>query len=541
MRCLQRLTLQKAQSGLTLVEMLIALALMGFVLLSTSNFLFGMNLRSASLNGRFKLATEIHTLLDDIREDLHRGAYISPNSFRNRLEYTTYDPNSGDAVKKVYGICYYSSVQSSSTDTTCPLQGGGGTFPYLKLSLDGGATWASPYRISGFNKYRLNNASGPRFLFAHPTNNCIDYLDNNGNGVLGSGDSTQTQVSCGTGGNSWFGVTSSSLNPTYASKVILNNFNFTTGTGSPETVRNLPQYLFIAVAPGPVRSNLAAVSPGVKDTQLVQSFSFDSTVNNMWPADFNTMDLAWDAAHDRLIIGSDSHSILYTTERNGVFINQPYALADGKYQARGVAIEDDGNTLHAISNWSRERYHRYNLNGTPPLTETAGGVSATFPVAQSARWFMAFDPKERRIYTTKLDSVDGLLKIAELNGPDSATPQAETGNSWTLPTAISTNTQIGGLEIEPTTGDFLVVRDQVYAAGGNNYLDLYRIPRTGSYSLAMAPYLSINLTDLGSTATGTAGQFGLTYDAALHRLFLADNVSKRIYEVAPVKLISPRS
>lgn len=540
MACFQRLTVTKRQPGLTLVEMLIAMALMGFVLLSMGNLLFGANLRSVSLNDRFKLASEVHSLIDDIREDLHRGAYINPNSFRNRLEYTTYDPGTGDAVKKVYGICYYSSVQTASTDTTCPLQQAGGTFPYLKLSDDGGATWGSPYRISGFNKYRLVNASGPRFLFAHSANNCIDYVDDNVNGVLGSGDTTQTQVNCGTAANSWFGVTANSLNPTYSSKVILNNFNFTTGTGRPEAIRTLPQYIFIAVAPGPVRSNLAAVAPGVKDTQLVQSFSFDSTVNNMWPAGFNVVDLAWDSAHDRLIIGSSSHSILYTTERNGVFINQPYALNDGKYPARGVAIEDDGNTLHAISNTTSERYHRYNLNSISPLTEVAGGAAATFVTAQSSRLFMAFNPNNRRLYITRVDN-DGFFKIVELNGPDSTAPQTETGNKWQLPSAIATASQIGGFEIEPTTGDFLIVRNQVYASGGNNYLDLYRVPRTGSYSLAMTPYLSINLTDLGSSATGTAGQFGLTYDAALHRLFLADNVSKRIYEVAPVELITPRS
>jgi type II secretory pathway pseudopilin PulG len=540
MSCFQYRTSRNRHSGLTLVEMLIAMTLMGFVLLSMGNFLFGTNLRSVSVNDRYKLASEVHSLIDDLREDLHRGAYISPNSFRNRLEYTTYDPSTGDAVKKVYGICYYSSVQTGSTDTTCPLQQSGGTFPYLKRSDDGGATWGSPYRISGFNKYRLDNASTPRFLFAHPSNNCIDYVDNNANGVLGSGDTTQTQVSCGTGGNSWFGVTTASLNPTYSSKVVLNNFNFTTGTGRPVTERDLPTYIFIAVAPGPVRSNLAAVAPGVKDTQLMQSFSFDNAVNNMWPAGFNTVDLAWDAAHDRLIIGSDSHSILYTTERNGVFINQPYALNDGKYQARGVAIEDDGNTLHAISNTTSERYHRYNLNNVTPLMETAGGASATFATAQSNRLFMAFASNNRRIYITRVDN-DGLFKIVELNGSDPATPQTETGNKWQLPTAISTASQIGGFEIEPTTGDFLIIRNQVYASGGNNYIDLYRIPRTGGYSLAMTPYLSINLTDLGSTATGVLGRFGMTYDASLNRLFLADNVSKRIFEVAPVKVITPQN
>lgn len=341
MRCLQHLSLPKTQLGLTLVEMLIALALMGFVLLSTSNFLFGMNLRSASLNGRFKVATEIHTLIQDIQDDLHRGAYISPNSFWNRLEYTTYDPNSGDAVKKVYGICYYSSVQTSSTDTTCPLQQTGGAYPYLKYSASGGAanTWESPYRVSAFNKYRLSTTNTPMFLFAHGYNDCRAYWDTNGNGFWEPGENSPS-VDCSnfTPSSTSYDVVFAGNSPNLSSKVILRDFNFTTGTGRPEIVRNLPQNIFIAVAPSLVRSNMAAVAPGVKDTQLVQSFSFDSAVNSLWPSGFNVMDLAWDTAHDRLLIGNDTNATLYTTERNGVFINQPYGLNDGRFSPRAIAI-----------------------------------------------------------------------------------------------------------------------------------------------------------------------------------------------------------
>lgn len=154
---------------------------------------------------------------------------------------------------------------------------------------------------------------------------------------------------------------------------------------------------------------------------------------------------------------------------------------------------------------------------------------------------MAFDPNTRRIYTTKADIGGGVRGIVELFGSDSDTPNTETGNSWALPSAIASNLEIGGMEIEPVSGDFLVIRNQIYSSGGNNYIDVYRLPRSGGYSVAMAPYFSINLTDLGSTATGTNGMFGMTYDPVMHRLFLADRVSKRIYEVAPVKLISSRS
>lgn len=530
------LTLRKRQSGLTLVEMLVALSLMGFVLLSIGNMLFGVNLRSGSLNGRFKLVTEVQMLVNDIQEDLHRGAYLSPNSFRNRLEYTTYDPSTGDPVKKVYGICYYSTVQTASTDTTCPLQGAGGTFPYLKRSDDNGVTWGSPYRIAGFNKYRLTNASGPKFLFAHAANDCMDYVDDNGNGVLGSGDSTQNQVSCPLNGNtwtSWFATTSSSFNPTYSSKVILNNFNFTTGTGRPETTRNLPQYVFMAVNPGLVRSNASAVSPGVKDTQLIQSFSFDSTVNSLWPSGFSVGGLSWDAAHERLLIASTTHRLFFGTERNGVFINRPFTFYSDSVIPHAIAVEEDGHTLHTVGNGAIQYYYRYDLNSPLPLSLVQGPLNSISVQANPRH--LAYDPNTQNLYVPCTDS-GGNRVIKELAGKNSATPGTETGTTYSLPAAFSSSAQLGGLVVEPLTGDFLIARNQVYTSSSNNYIDIYRITRSGTVTS-----FAVNLTDLGSTATGTSGGFGMAYDSTLNRLFLADNVSKRIYEVAPVKIISSRT
>ncbi len=516
--------------GVTLVEILVAMALMGFVMLSITNFVINSNVRSASLNGRFKIASDIHIVVQDIQADLHRGAYISPNSFRNRLEYTTYDPGTGDAVKKVYGICYYSSVQTTSTDTTCPLQGAGGTYPYLKLSTDAGTTWGSPYRLSGFNKYRLVNASGPKFLYAHPSNSCFDYVDDNGNGVLGAGDTTQNAVSCSA--NSYFGVTTSSRTPTKSTKVVLANFNFTTGSGNPEIQRNLPQYIFIAIAPGLVRSNTAAVGAGVKDSQLVQSFSTNPAVNPLYPTGFRLRGLAWDRQHEQLFLTSDQNSVLFQTERNGVFINQMMSFADANLTVDRLALEDDGRTLLVGDyNGSNDVYYRFTINDQPILSPTTGAI--TMSATEANRRAIVYDPNTPDyFYAPGTDS--GVYKIVQYNKYTAA----RTATEWILPAAFSGTSYISGMTIDPVTGAFYVVLNNIYTSGGNNYLDVYRIPRAGA--IPTTANFSINLTDLGTATTGSNAWPQIALDAPMNRLFLSDMTANRVYEIAPTKLLSPR-
>jgi hypothetical protein len=514
----------KAHPGTTLVEILIAMALMGFVMLSISNFLVKSNAMSASLSMRFKEANEIHTLIQDIQADLNRGAYISDNSFDKRLEYTTYDPNTLLAVKKVF--------------TLVPVSGSTAPY-YLQLSVDGAAA-GSPYSVSDYTKYQISGT--PRFLYAHASNDCWDYVDDNANGVLGSGDSTINLVAA-CSASAYGGVTDTSKTPSKSSKVVLANFNFTTANGTPEALRTLPSYIFIAAPPGLVRSQVAAVAPAVKDPPLVQSFSFDNAVNPLWPASFNVRGITWDTVHERLILGTDALGKLYQTERDGVFINTPLALANAVATPRGVAVEDDGQTLDVLyfDGSTNDYYYQYNLSATPPLSPTVGPTGfSPASSAQGNRWHMAYDSNTKNMYLGTYDTSDTTYKIVEYYNGSSSTPGTRTGttlntNYWVLPAAFASGAQIGGLVIDNKTGDFIIARNLVYASGGSNWIDIYRITRAG-----VSSYFSINLTDLGSTATGTAGVFGMAYAPNLNRLFLSDNVSKKIFEVSPPQVITSR-
>jgi len=103
------LKIEKKQAGLSLVELIISMALMGMIVLSVANFVMKGTATAGSLNMRFSEASEIQMLVNDIQLDLQKGAYISDNSYDKRLEYTTYT-STGAAQKKIYRIQTISGV-----------------------------------------------------------------------------------------------------------------------------------------------------------------------------------------------------------------------------------------------------------------------------------------------------------------------------------------------------------------------------------------------------------------------------------------------
>lgn len=501
--------------GFSLVELLIALALMGFISLSVSNFLVKSNVTTSSISMRYKEASEIHALIQDLESDLRQGAYISDNSHDKRLEYTTYD-SSGSAVKKIYRI------NASGSNT------------YLELSTDGGSSWGSPYRASSSTKYVLQGT--PLFLYSQMANNCTDFTDTNSNGVWLSGEGA-SYLACGNAS----AISPVLDKPSQAIKVVLHNFQFSTGTGSPEAIRGLPGDIFISAPQGPVRSGSSVSSPAVKDSPAVQSFSTVYATNPMFASGFSIRGLAWDPYHERLLLGADSGGSssgrMYQTERNGVQINEPLLFANGVAGARSIAVENGGQSawvLYWDTNASSYYVNQYSLNAMPPLTPMTTIALASPPDYQ---FTLALDPNSpSTLYVACNDS--GTLKIIEYY---KTSPSTRTGNEWALPAAFTTGGQIGGMFVEPTSGDFFIVKNSVYTSGGSRYIDVYRIARTGS--IATTANFSINLSDLDSSNTTASndGYWQMAYDPVSNHLFMADNYMGKVYEVAPPKLITPRS
>jgi hypothetical protein len=205
-------------------------------------------------------------------------------------------------------------------------------------------------------------------------------------------------------------------------------------------------------------------------------------------------------------------------------------IADGNMRPRWLEVEGDGNVLMAgvFNDLSQFAYYRYAIN------DSGAAVPITGPILYgnntASRRALAYNPNyPDYVYAP----IDAGMQIQELN----KYTMVATGNSWSLPAAVSSAAQISGMFIEPVTGNFYVSRNQVYTSGGRNYIDIYKILRSNGASTLE---FSIDLTDLGSSATGTNGLFQMAYDPALNRIFLSDEVSNRVFEVIPPKLISPR-
>jgi prepilin-type N-terminal cleavage/methylation domain-containing protein len=520
------------KSGFTLVETLIALALLGMISLSIANFLVKSNVTATSVSTRIKEADEVHGLIDDIRQDLLKGAYISPNSYDLRLEYTIpSDLTTGTATKKVYRI-----ITSGSAH-------------YLQLSTDGGTTWGSPYGLSAYTKYDLGRYA--KFLYADIDNNCSDLIDTDSNGVY---DSMQpTPCMSQPASLAWGAIQS----PTEASSVVLRNFRFTTNTGSPTASHPMPYTgtgkewdntsmswvasmsnsdIFLQVNPALVRSEVVPPSPYVKDPQILQSF-VTNTANSLYGTDFVVRDIAWDAARKRLIVVGNhwtTYNQIFLADRNGVVISDGTRLgrptSDPDIQLEGVAVEGNSNIILALDT-SASKVYRYNLNSpgalTPLNTVDLNGFTNYLFTA------IAYDPNVPDDFFALVRDMsnNSFYSVIEVNKRTGA----QVGSLWPV-YGGGASEGFSTMFIEPLTGDFIVVGNYVNDWTAPNFA-FYRVKRSnGSVSST-----TLHIEDTTPDFYFQNGNYiGVDYDPALNRMFLSNDYSGKVYELLPESLITAR-
>jgi hypothetical protein len=400
----------------------------------------------------------------------------------------------------------------------------------LQLSLDGGTTWESPYRISPYDRYIL--LGSPKFLYSWAINNCTDFVDSNGNGVWANSlDTAGAYTACSSG-------TSAPVldTPSQASKVDFQNFQFSTGKGVPEAIRALCPDFYVTVKTPFVRNNGVAVSPAVKDSPLVKAFT-TNTANSLFGSAFDVRSAIWDPNRQRLIImgtHSSGSNTIYLTDRLGILIRAGLVTNTATIQSYSAAVKVDGTSvlvLGSTDSGSTYNIYGFDLSSGTPLS-TVSTLSLTGLVNNPKG--IAYDVSTpNNFYVVGNNTATSALQISERT----ISTGALVGTAWALPAAFDGSHPPGGLAVEPVTGNFLVVRNYVNGSSPNKTIDIYIISRaTGSSS-----YFSVNIDDLGSTTTGVAGNWGIGYDPITNRIFLSDTVTDKIYEVIPSQLISSQS
>jgi hypothetical protein len=384
----------------------------------------------------------------------------------------------------------------------------------------------SPYRISGAASYILGTSA--KFLYSWSINNCTNFTDTNANGVWLSGEATATVNTCPNFSGSALST------PSSATKVDLNNFIFTTNTGNPVMTRTLPTDIFISLGPDYVRSTTAPNAPAVKDSPLVQKFD-TGTANSLYGTGFDVRGLSWDSTRDRLaLVGRQTGTAIkiFLADRDGVIIGSTLGLAVSTTSAQfdSVAFELD-NAVALALDATTERLYRFPLKGVSPAAPLNGSNGLSISSLTTPK-SIAYDPTTPDDFYV-VDANGSAWQIEERNKYTNTL----VGSAWSLPAAFDATRPPSGLAIEPTNGDFLVVRNYVNGAGASSSIDIYRIKRSDGSSTSF----SVNIYDLGSSATTTTGNWGITYDPTSNRLFLSDSATDKVYEICPNLLISPRS
>jgi prepilin-type N-terminal cleavage/methylation domain-containing protein len=470
--------------GLTLVEMMVSLALLGFMSTSAYMVMTKAKVSAATVAVRRQAMVETETVYQLLSNHIQHAVEISTQSHRRRLILTVLNPD-GTLSNQQWRI---QTVAGQDV---------------LQRSEDNGVTWISPFAISADSIYRMN---GGEFFFCGSGNNCTRFTDTNNNGVYNVGTDAAGTLATGYAGTA---LTA----PNLGTKVVVSNFIFDRKKGMPNVIRQFPDTVNALLKGKPVLSTI----------QPVQSFNTNTAASGL-PATFDVTTLHYQPSAEELwLAGTDSSGSnrLYRLNREGVFLNDPIQVsALNTAQWTSLVMDTDGSSLLGFNAATNRAVRISSLTGQVlsqlDLSAVASAIKA-----------VAVDPSTPDdMYV--LGQVAGTYRILRRNkttGLASGTP-----SQWFLPAGL---TNPSGMAIDPVSGAFYVVHNTV--AAGN--LTLYRVDPANPL---LADTLTVNLAAIGSSATAaTANGFGLSMDVLGNRLFLSDRFSDKVFELIPNRLLAP--
>jgi Tfp pilus assembly protein PilV len=485
---------QLRAAGLSLVEILLTMALMGTLLLSVSNLLIKVQANRTSYSKLAAADIELNTLLEKMKGQLQNASWIDSTSYNQKIVFTTLD-SSGNAQRVGYRI------------TTS------GSMTVLEYSSDGTTWGTSPYAILSSTNYNIDSGE---FLYCGYSSNCTRFQDTNANGSWASGE-TRTQV---TG-------TALLTNASYSQKVILSGFIFNRQQGNPQVKRTWPD-IYISLPDRHVATQ----------TQLVKQFSTTPGSSNSFSTGSVIKGLAYDANKRRLLaVGSDTgtDNYIYQLSRDGIPV---MPLVDvGNLEFDDVCLDASGTYAWSALWGGTTTLYRYDLT-TPAAaanTITFTATSATYFNTGGSATALACDPvTSNKVYVIGRTS-GGVQSIMPVT-LDTSGNTATAGTRVTLPGAM-TNGTTEALVIDPMTGDYYALQQALSGSDPSKTITVYHIDAS---SPTTSDPFTLNISNLYTTSPTSAVGWGMAYDPTNNHVFIADSDLKRVYEFAPPRLWSPK-
>jgi hypothetical protein len=324
----------------------------------------------------------------------------------------------------------------------------------------------------------------------------------------------------------------------------LYNFKFDRQLGNPGVTRTFPN-TYISIGPRYVDAG-PPLSWGTSPT--VQNFATANASNTTFNSGFTAKAISYDSLNKRLLLTGtySSGNQIYLVTRTGIGTNDisnnivsPVTIPGLPTTLNGLAMENGTNTAALALDTANNKVWEISLSAGSASSVTLPVGTAGNIITGTAK-AIAYDPStsptnySNSVFVLAKDFSSNNWKIFEY--PKSSTAISPT-STLSLPGGYD-GTNATGMFMDPVTGDFYMISNTITTSGGDNLLTINHISRS---SPTAADTFQVDLTKVGSSTSGVGNNFGLAYDFVSNHLFLLDTTAGKMFEVTPVRLLSPHS
>ncbi|HEY9685350.1 MAG TPA: prepilin-type N-terminal cleavage/methylation domain-containing protein [Coleofasciculaceae cyanobacterium] len=518
------------KDGLTLVEMLIALAILGVVVLSVTMTLVKFNTMGKSLSHRNRAVVEIQSVFDNMLAAVSTASRVDPKSVSSKLVLVSTN-SSG------YGYLQAWRIQSSVAPCV------GSTCLQVSTDLDDAAetnaSWSSPYNIAAVTDYKIT--SGEFLYCGYGLNNCYRFPDGNANRVWDGAGTDGSPV--------WVSLNAQAqgtalTSPDQARRVVLYNFTFSRSFGNPAVTRTMPN---IVAKLGPRLVDPSPDGGAAWGSPLISTTSIGGT-NTSFASDYNGISARLDPVRQRLMVVGQAptgNQKVYILDRTGANIKDvsngitspvDVPTLNGRWLWDGV-WENATTVLVADGSSDTNNIKVYEVRLTDGSVLGTWTIDTAF-IPDGNLLSLAYDPKTPTVFYMLAWNASQVPKLYKLTKPSGNATISSAVTTYNLPAALvawSSNDVL----VDSLSGKFYILDNDITTSGSDKTCNLYRIDLASS--TAIDATIKINVAKLtGSTQTG--GDWNFTYDPDTNHVFFTEKSTvNKIWEFIPSQLLSPQS